>query len=275
MNDYILSFQRFLKDQGQRSVNTSSSYTIDLNKFENYLRNKNQNLIEASKTSILTYMMFMQNYGMSDSTIARTLSSLRSFYQYMLHEGIIKKDPTYNIKSPKLEDRELEYLTDEDLENLLSQFDKTDAVELKEYTIFNLIIKLGVKATELTQLKIEDLNIQMGFIKIETEYDLRYIKLEKEIIDLLEIYLLSLEVSIESSRALFYSKRKAPYTRQGIWKMIKKYSEILGKDINPRILRNTCVIHFIKKGITPLEIKKIMGYSDLAVLEPFYKTLEK
>jgi len=74
---------------------------------------------------------------------------------------------------------------------------------------------------------------------------------------------------------LFYSKRNAPYTRQGIWKLVKKHSEILGKDISPRILRNTCVIQLIKKDIPPLKIKKIMGYADISILEPFYKLVDK
>jgi len=275
MNDYILAFQRFLKEQNQSTINTRKSYTIDLNKFESYLKNKNQDLLTVSKTSILTYMMYLQNNKFSDSTIARSLSSIRSFYQFMLHKGIVKQDPTYNVKSPKLEERNLEYLTDDDINLILSKLDKSKDVGLKEYTILYLIIKLGIKATELTQIRIQDLNTQMGFLKIETTSDLRFIKLEKETVDILETYLKSLGESAELERALFYSKRNAPYTRQGIWKLVKKHSEILGRDISPRILRNTCVIQLIKKDIPPLKIKKIMGYADISILEPFYKLVDK
>jgi integrase/recombinase XerD len=273
LNDYILAFQRHLQEKGSGSRNTVQSYVTDLKKFEAYLTSKHQSLISASDTSVLTYMMYLQNQNFSDATIARSLSAIRGFFQYLIHQGHVKKDPTFGMKPPKMDQKTLEYLEEEEISKLLSSFDLSKNKELKDYTICYLMIHLGLKATEITNLKIEDLNTQMGFLKVETTQDLRYIKLSTNTINILEKYWESLDSSLSPNRALFYSKRKAPYTRQGVWKLVKKYGEVIDRDLNPRLLRNTCVVQLIKQELSPVEIKKIMGYSDLSILENFYSAL--
>lgn len=274
MNDYILAFQRHLQEKGSGSKNTVQSYVTDLKKFEAYLTSKNQDLISASNTSVLTYMMYLQNQNFSDATVARSLSAIRGFFQYLVHRGDVKKDPTFGMKPPKLDQKTLEYLDEDEIKNLLDSFDLNNKNELKNYTICYLMIHLGLKATEITNLKVEDLNTQMGFLKVESAQDLRYIKLNTENISVLEEYWNTIEDGASPHRALFYSKRKAPYTRQGVWKLVKKYGDVIDRDLNPRLLRNTCVVQLIRQELSPVEIKKIMGYSDLSILENFYSIID-
>ena len=105
----LLNFQKYLICVKELSDNTVKSYIRDLTKYLEYLKNNSSSILETNETLILTYLMQLQKESKSTSTISRNIASIRNLYQYLLNEGLIKKDPTINLKTPKQEKRYLAY----------------------------------------------------------------------------------------------------------------------------------------------------------------------
>lgn len=147
------------------SRNTLESYGRDLKQFFAYLKSNNLSVTGINKTNIIAYLMFLQKSGKATSSISRSLASLRSFYQFLSYNKYIEKDPTMNLESPKIEKKLPQILTMDEVELLLKQPNKSDPKGNRDQCMLELLYATGIRVSELVAMNIDDVNLNMGFVR--------------------------------------------------------------------------------------------------------------
>ena len=169
MNDFKEVYFSYLKNKKKVSENTLSSYKTDILKFEEFLSQFSVNLIKATQTNILDFIMNLQEKGLTSATLMRKLASIRSFYSFLLREKLIETDPTENIKNFKSEGKIPEILTGPEVEILLSQPDENTLLGHRDKALLELLYATGMRVSELINLNIEDVNIEVGYINCKNK----------------------------------------------------------------------------------------------------------
>ena len=273
MNQYFSQFESYLVDIKKLSVNSVSAYMRDIPGFEKYLSEKNvTDINSASKADIAAYLLQLKQNGMSTSTVNRKLASLKAFYNCMIEKDILQKNPAVGIKSPKITRKEIEYLTIEEVDKILSATDDTD-IGCRDLAVLELLYATGMRVTELMYANVEDVNMRIGFISCDgTHGKARVIPvgkparvaLEKYIYDIRPHFLRGKKKSKDNDKALFLNYYGERITRQALWKILKAYSEKAGinKKITPQIIRNSFAVHMIQNGADLKSLQELMGHED-------------
>ena len=274
---YLEDFADYLTNERNLSRNTLEAYIRDVKMFYTYLQNHMQTIETVSKTTIITYLIYLQKDGKTTSTISRHLASIRSFFQFLVHNRTIEADPTLNLESPKVEKKLPSVLTKKEVEKLLQQPELTDAKGLRDKTMLELLYATGIRVTELISLDIEDVHLGDGLLscksgngKIRTipigSFCLKYIKL------FLDNYRDKLG-SCQDEKALFLNFHGGRMTRQGFWKIIKHYTEKanINKSITPHTLRHSFAVHLIENGADLQSIQEMLGHSDISTTQMYSK----
>lgn len=274
MDVIINKFVDYLKDERELAPNTLESYSRDLNQFNAYAMKNNINAFTSvNKTLIITYLMYQQKNGRAASTISRSLASLRSFFQYLLNEGLISKDPTISLQAPKQEKKLPSILTPEEVEILLSQPDNNNAKGIRDRAMLELLYAAGVRVTELISLDINDINIEMGYIKCsKNSQNERVIPIGKIAINYLSKYIVEYRhtfVKDSEEPSLFVNHHGRRLTRQGFWKIIKSYTKQanINKKITPHTLRHSFAAHLLQNGADLKSVQEMLGHSDISTTQ--------
>jgi len=210
---------------------------------------------------------------MAPATILRKLSSLRSYYKYLLTQRLIKKDPTTNLQPPKNERKIPSALTFYEATRLLSQPRGKDFKSLRDKAMLELLYATGIRVSELIALNLEDINIKIGWLKcIGQASRERIIPISSAAIHHLENYLKEArnkQVQDKSEMALFVNVHGKRMTRQGFWKIIKQYKESanIDKEITPHTLRHSFAVHLMESGADIRSVQEMLGHSDLSTTQ--------
>lgn len=278
MDNIINKYIDYIENKRKLSFNTVSSYSMDLKKYADYLNKNNINIEEVVETDILNYLVELEKNNVSVSTIARMTSSIKSFHDYLFFSKICETDPAKNIKKPKIKKETVEVLTEKEIESLLD-FESLDSNKLKrDKAIFEVLYGTGMKVSELIDLNIEDVDFEMSSIKCSSSRNKRIIPLIDVTKKYLEIYVYEARESmiVEGEKALFVSSLGHRFTRQGLWKIIKKYSNKanINKNITPTMLRHSFAIHMINKGANIASVNRILGNTNLASIQSYINCID-
>ena len=271
MNDHIDKFLSYLVEVKQASTNTIRSYQNDLKKFGEYIETICQKQIETiTETDMNSYILYLEKEGRSPSTISRNLAVIRSFALFLIRTGVIKQDPTQRVKAPRVEKKEPQALTIEEVECLLEQPDISTAKGLRDRAMLELIYATGIRATELVELSLDDINLKHGFLctKEEESHKSRLVPIGSKAKQVLQEYLEQGREALahDSVTALFVNRFGQPMTRQGFWKLVKFYANKAGieKAITPQMLRHTFAIHLVEHGADLYSVQELLGHSDIS-----------
>ncbi|MTI68308.1 MAG: site-specific tyrosine recombinase XerD [Firmicutes bacterium] len=273
LHNHIKSFITYLKEDRELSKNTIESYKRDLNQFNSFLTENNNNVVNANKTIIITYLMYLKRKGRATSTVSRSLASIRSFYQYLLNENMIKKDPTINLKSPKQEKKLPEILTPKEVEILLDQPNSNNAKGVRDRAMLELLYAAGVRVSELVALDVGDINLKMGFISCSKDTsNERVIPIGSVSIKTLSLYIEEYReefVKQKDENALFVNYYGTRLSRQGFWKIIKSYTSKanINKKITPHTLRHSFAVHLLQNGADLKSVQEMLGHSDISTTQ--------
>ena len=278
MFDYSKGFVEYLNEQKEMSENTVAAYSRDVLEFSKFLSEKTgANLKDASNTDIVSYLFKLKNEGKSAATVNRKTASLRAFYNYLVSLSHISTNPTTNIKSPKVAQKEPEYLTIEEVDKLLSLPDKSTK-GLRDLAILELLYATGVRVSEIIEADINDVNLRMGFITCTGEVGkARIIPIGRHAKKAMEEYIFEgREKFIKSEgneQALFVNYLGGRMTRQGIWKLLKEYAKRAGIEnkITPQILRNSFAVHMIQNGADLKTLQELMGHEDISATQVYLR----
>lgn len=269
MEKQVKLFLDFLKDDKKLSDNTLQSYRRDIEQYEKYVSDNKINYLKVTEETILEYMEFLREENKKESTISRSLASIRSFYQYLIRVKKIKKDPTMTIESPKINKRIPNILTSKEVELLLDQPKDVDLKGTRDKAMLEFAYATGMRVTEMISLDIDDVKLDEGYVVCRGRSKSRNIPLGsmslkalKEYIDNARPYL----IRDESEEALFVNVNGTRLTRQGFWKIVKYYKEQahIEKDITPHVLRHSFATHLLQNGADLKAIQTMLGHSDIS-----------
>ncbi|MDU2592564.1 MAG: tyrosine-type recombinase/integrase, partial [Paeniclostridium sordellii] len=227
------------------------------------------------------YIIELEKLDLSTSTVSRSISSIKSFYEYLFLNRYIKINVSKNIKKPKIEKKEINILTKDEIEALLNFQNLDNIKDIRDKAIFEVLYGTGMKVTELIELDLDDVNIEFDYICCKSGKNPRVIPLSQITSKYLNKYLNKSRNEIlkfnYEEKALFISSNGTRFTRQGLWKLIKKHAKRanINKSINPTILRNSFAIHLINEGANIAVVSKILGNSNLSSLQYYLNCIDK
>lgn len=275
--DNIRSFSDYLRDSKNTSENTILAYSRDILAFEKYLSKKGKELLEATKTDVLSYIMELSKAGKSTSTTNRKLASIRAFYTFKIKENNLKVNPADDIKTPRAERKEVDFLSIAEVEELLKQ--PGESVKgYRDRAIFEVLYGTGIRVNELIELNLDDVNLRMGFITCQGNGKGRIVPLGSYAKDAIKKYFYSSMPSLaknknyqDGSAPLFLNYMGERFTRQGLWKLMKQYGKAVGMEerITPHILRNSFTVHMMQNGADLKTLQELLGYDDMQALQVF------
>ncbi|MBA1337072.1 MAG: Site-specific tyrosine recombinase XerD [Firmicutes bacterium] len=274
MNDLLEKFLVYIKEVRKLSDNTVESYGRDLRQYLEYIGNKRiLSLKNTNKTTIITYLLYLQKLGRATSTISRNLASIRAFYQYLVSERIIDRDPTINLESPKVEKKLPTILTSKEIELLLEQPDCSDSKGIRDKSMLELLYATGIRVSELVALNYSDVNIELGYIKCSKSNEKeRVIPVGTIAVEMLDKYINDIRPSMvrdKAIKALYVNYQGKRLTRQGFWKIIKHYTNKakINKDITPHTLRHSFAAHLLENGADLKSVQEMLGHSDISTTQ--------
>lgn len=266
----IEEFVDYLRDVKKTSKNTEVSYQRDLMQLAFYLEKQGiKEVDKVTKTSLNSYILFLEKTGKAATTISRTLASMKAFFHFEFNKGKIRKDPAELLKAPRIEKKAPTILTVEEVSSLLSQPDGDGAKELRDKAMLELLYATGIRVSELINLKLTDVNLAVGFITCHDEHKERMIPFGKVSKLALTNYMSHGRPRLlkgSESEWLFTNCNGRPMSRQGFWKIIKFYGEKAGiqADITPHTLRHSFASHLLRNGADIRAVQAMMGHSDMA-----------
>ncbi len=265
MEKESLDFYKYLEDKGY-SLNTINSYKKDLNQFVLFTKDIDINKIDYN--FIRNYLQFLYNQKYSSKTVSRHISSLKSFFKYLVKMGKIKENPCVLISSPKLEKKLPNYLNYNDLEVLFSIPDKNDVLGLRNLLILELLYSCGVRVSELVNIKLKDIDFNNKRILILGKGNKeRYVLYGHICSDLLNEYLTKSYSKLnKNSEYLLLNKFGNKITDRAIRMIIddivKKSS--LKLNISPHTLRHTFATHLLNEGADLKVVQELLGHENIS-----------
>ena len=270
MNTYVKEYTSFMTDIRHKSLNTVESYKRDVTQYISYLDGTGvTDIPSTTKTTVLSYLLYLQKEGRASSTVSRTLASLRSYYLFMMQNGVVKSNPTSNLEAPHVEKKIPKILSGEEVELLLEQPKNCDNKGIRDKAMLELLYATGIRVSELINLDVSDVNVPMSFVRCKGGKKERIIPMGHQAKDALENYINNVRkymVKDENETALFVNCSGARLSRQGFWKLIKYYQHIAGieTDITPHTLRHSFAAHLLENGADLHSIQEMMGHADIS-----------
>jgi len=270
LQDYLnyLSVERGL------SKNTLESYARDLRQYLQYLKEKkNIEIKETTQATVIGYLLQLQAKGKATATLSRSLAAIKSYYHFLFREAKIERDPTINLDAPKQEKRLPRVLSVEDVSNLLEQPDLKTPAGIRDRAMLEVLYATGLRVSELVSLKISDLNLEMGYIKCFGKGSKeRIVPLGSVASKYVKHYLEHARKFLASSLnedTLFLNHHGHRLTRQGFWKIIKKYAESINleNDITPHTLRHSFATHLLENGADLRSVQEMLGHADISTTQ--------
>ena len=252
------------------SQNTLDSYRSDLEQFSSWLEKNNLSYLKTSKKEILSYLSFLFQKGLGSKTVARKLSSLKSFFRYLVFKSIISNDPSSEVETPKLLKSIPKSISEKEVEALLAAPDEKTDIGLRDKTMIETLYSCGLRISELTNLELLNLNLRQGVIRVIGKGQKeRLVPMSDQLIGLLELYISSSRKNLLNKRHsdfLFLSTRGQRMTRQSFWHRIKHYclaSSFEPDKISPHVLRHAFATHLLNNGADLRVVQLLLGHSDL------------
>lgn len=271
MLDLLNAYENHLIKVKMASGNTVSSYMRDLRQYSAWIQQyEGLTVLTATQLNISNYLSYLQQQGKSSATISRTLASLKNFYQYAVTTGFLEQTPiTSDIHVHRGEKKLPQILTGREVELLLSQPSSTDPKGLRDKAMLEVMYATGMRVTELVDLNIDDLNLELGIVKCRSSKKDRSIPLYPAALKAVGVYVREVRmgmVSDPAERALFVNIGGARMSRQGFWKILKHYQSKAGiqKEITPHTLRHSFAVHLLENGADLGSLQELMGHSDIS-----------
>ena len=273
MEQAIQGFITYLHNVKKKSLNTELSYRRDLSKMQSYFQGIGVNKpSDVDESKLKKYADYLNDSGFAAATVSRSIASTKAFFHYCVNEGIIDKDPTVVLKAPKIEKKLPEILTMDEVTKLLEQPKGDTPKEIRDKAMLELLYATGIRVTELMNLTLDDVNMQMCFITCKSGSKERLIPFGREAKVALAKYLdggRSAIVEDASSNILFANCSGDKMSRQGFWKLIKYYAKKAGiaADITPHTLRHSFAAHLVENGADLRSVQEMLGHSDISTTQ--------
>lgn len=269
-------FENYLTLEKSLSQNSVSAYINDLNKLVSYLE-KNHSKVTPSKVKLehlKDFIAWLNQKEISPRTQARTISGIKSFYKFLMVEGIVTTDPTALLESPKIGRKLPDVLSIEEIDNLIDGVDLDKSEGQRNKAMLETLYSCGLRVSELVSLKITNLYFDQGFIRVEGKGNKeRLVPVSSKAIDEVERYMSEyrkkLNVSKDSENILFLNRRGKKLSRVMVFTIIKGLAKKTGlqKSISPHTFRHSFATHLINGGADLRAVQEMLGHESILTTE--------
>ena len=281
MLDLIQAYENYLTKVKQASSNTISSYMRDIRQFADWLHtSEDMDVIDAKQLNISAYLDHLSASGKSGATVSRSLASLKNFYVYLVSSGFLEKTPVTGIQVNRGEKKLPQILTGREIELLLSQPVCVDAKGFRDKAMLEVMYATGIRVSELIDLDIADVNLELGIIKCNSAKRSRVIPLYPAALRALSIYIREIRdtmISTPNEPALFVNMSGIRMSRQGFWKILKHYQDMahIEKEITPHTLRHSFAVHLLENGADLGSLQELMGHCDISSTQMYTQMINQ
>lgn len=282
-NVYIRGYQNYLQIEKSLSKNTVDGYCRDIKKLNNFFNGNDdkKKIEEVNYQDFQNYLSYLNDLKINARSQSRVISSMRSFFKFLILEKIIKENPTELLENPKIGKKLPEFLTIEEIELLVNQIDRSKKEGERNLAIIEVLYGCGLRVTELIELKISEIYWEDGFIRIIGKGNKeRLVPLGKIASKHLKIYLNEIRVHQKVKDLfvdhVFINKDGSKISRVMIFKIVKKLTEKAGiqKNISPHSLRHSFATHLVEGGADLRSVQEMLGHQSITTTE-VYTHLDK
>jgi integrase/recombinase XerD len=282
MSDFesaLKQYLRFVKVEKGLAKNSVLSYKNDLDRYLRFVSRDLQinNLGGITVTHIENFLMELLSMDLSMSTIARNISSIRSFHEFVVVEKLADANPAELVELPKKAKKLPEVLTAIEVEQIIDSVDRTLSVGARDAAIVETLYASGMRVSELTDLEVDDLYFEIGFIKVIGKGN------KERLVPMGELAQKAVEHYVENARndflntkkpeksknRVFINQRGGPLSRMSIWNIVNKYAEKAGikKNVYPHIFRHSFATHLLEGGADLRAVQEMLGHSSIITTE--------
>jgi len=267
-------FLEFLSVEKGLSSNTIQSYARDLEKLFRFLRKEGILWMKTDEEGLVRFIHHQSRAGLSPRSMARLISSIKSFYNFLVLDGMVRKNPAVNLSSPKTWLALPKFLTVKEVESLLGQPDEENVRGVRDKAMLELLYATGLRVSELIALRVKNVNLEDGFLlcvgkggkeRIVPIGDSAALAVRRYLEEGRDKFLK------ESSEYLFLSQRGNAFTRQGFWKLLKGYAKKAGlvRKISPHVLRHSFATHLLERGADLRSVQLMLGHSQITTTQVY------
>ena len=280
MNKYVSEYTDFLITEKRQSQNTVESYRRDVSRFAKYL--SNTQLGGAKTSDVRSFLVFLRNEeGLAPSSVARCLSSLKSFYNFLYVESLISENPIETIASPRPWRKLPNVMSMQEVDALIAAPDINTLAGVRDLAMLELMYATGLRVSELVSLKMSAVNLEVGYLRtLGKGAKERIVPIGDIAKSTIENYFINARPLFQkkyTSEDLFLTRFGNAMTRQGFWKILKKYSikaKIVGI-VSPHALRHAFATHLLERGADLRSVQKMLGHADISSTQIYTHVLRE
>jgi len=274
MYQYIDEYLNFLAIEKGLSLNTLEAYSRDLNRYSEFMENRGiQNIKEITSDDVISYLGSLRKDGLTANSVNRTLAAVRGFYKYLLRENVMDENPVANIELAKIWLRLPDTLSKDEMNLLLEQPDAETPLGMRDRAMLELMYATGIRVSELISLTVNSINWQVGYLVVVGKGSKeRIVPVGKSAIDYMTQYVNEGRLKLlkgKRTNFFFVNRSGNGLTRQGFWKIIKKYATKSGlhKKIHPHTFRHSFATHLLEGGADLRSVQVMLGHSDISTTQ--------
>ncbi|NLX42058.1 MAG: site-specific tyrosine recombinase XerD [Chloroflexi bacterium] len=280
MNDQIEAFLTSLMEEKGYSSNTIVAYRNDLSQFDGYLQGLQLGAWdEVTPQHLVTYVDGLRHeHEYASATVARKVAAAKSFFRFLVNNGVLSQDPSEKLDSPKVRKYLPTSISEEEVERLLRAPTLNHSVRgLRDAALLELLYATGMRVSEIVALDVSDLDVQNGYVRCRGEsshYREREIPIYRRAVEALQRYLEAGRKELvcdEQEPALFVNHRGNRLTRQGLWLIIKKYVSESGitAEVTPHTLRHSFATHLLNGGADVRQVQGLLGHANVSTTQVY------
>lgn len=274
MEQWIQEFLNYIAVERGLARNTCEAYRRDLRQFAARLSGQgNLALDQIEPSTLVEYLQYLQTLGLQAASVTRKLAALRSFFQYLVRERQLKKDPSATLDSMKIPRKLPKALSEADVKKLLEQPGASRPADLRDRAMLEVMYASGVRVSELISLKISDINREMGYLRCFGKGSKeRIVPMGLVALDAVEDYLNRARPKLArrfSGEILFLNHLGRKLSRQGFWQIIQAAARRVGIEttVTPHMLRHSFATHLLDHGADLRSVQEMLGHADISTTQ--------
>jgi len=272
LDNLIDQFINYMRVEKGVSKNTIDAYSRDLRRFADFIINRKIKLDKVNVDILTSYIAWL-NIKFSKRSLARNISAIRTFFKFLVSEGIIQDNPSRLLELPKMSRILPDVLNHDEIKLLLNQPSSSTYIGIRDKAMLELLYASGLRVSELINLRVNDINLNIGYIKVMGKGSKeRFIPIGEKAIDAVKEYISKARIRLDKKRGspyLFLNNRGKPFSRQGFWKLLKYYANKAGirKRITPHIIRHSFATHLLENGADLRSVQMMLGHADISTTQ--------
>jgi integrase/recombinase XerD len=278
------AFLNYIRVERGLSENTLGAYGSDLFKFTDFLNQRKLVLTKVQRDDVVDFLSSLYRRGLDSRSVARHLVTVRSFFKFMVVDGIVRNDPTTNLESPKIRQTLPSFLSVKEVEKLLALPDLNSPLGVRDRALLDVLYSCGLRVTELISLRPDNIDFELGCIRCIGKGDKeRLVPIGRKALDSVVTYIKQARPRLLASRrraklsnAIFLNRQGGQLGRVGVWKILAAYGRALGlrKKLTPHKLRHSFATHLLERGADLRSVQMMLGHADISTTQIYTHVME-